>query len=84
MRSISLAQSTKKLEREAATILPDTSAPIFIFCSGGGRADEARKALVKLGYTGKITNGGMPEDIVGAAPEFMEAAQERSAAAATE
>ena len=61
----------------AATLLPSKTSPILIFCSGGGRADEARKTLQKLGYTGTITNGGMPEDLQEAIPEFLEAAKKK-------
>ena len=71
--------TTKALSDQAPTLLPSKTNPILIFCSGGGRADEARKTLQKLGYTGTITNGGMPEDLQEAIPEFMEAAAKRDA-----
>ena len=48
--------TTKALAEQAPTLLPTKTAPLMIFCSGGGRADEARKCLRGLGYTGAITN----------------------------
>ena len=61
--------SAKKLEEEAATLLPSKTSPIVVFCAIGGRADVARKALEKMGYTGTITNGGGLEDLQGAIPD---------------
>ena len=66
--------STKDLEEQAPKLIPSKAAPILVFCSGGGRAEEARKALKKLGYAGTITNGGMPEDIEEAVPDVLKAA----------
>ena len=72
--------STAELARRAPTLLPDRAAPILVFCAGGGRADEARKCLRGLGYTGSITNGGMPEDLAAIMPDALAAAAEQAAA----
>lgn len=69
--------TTKALAEQAPTLLPTKTAPLMIFCSGGGRADEARKCLRGLGYTGAITNGGMPEDLQEAIPDFLQAASKK-------
>ena len=61
----------KILESKAAELLPDKEANIIVFCAGGGRAEVAKNALVKMGYTGSITNGGMPEDILPILPELV-------------
>ena len=64
--------STKDLEARAPTLLPSKAAPMIIFCTAGGRADEARKALRKLGYTGNLTNGGMyPDDMTAAVEQAV-------------
>ena len=48
----------------------------------GGRAEEARKCLRGLGYTGSITNGGGPDDLAAVMPDALAAAAEQSAARA--
>ena len=66
--------SAKELEAAAPTLLPNRSAPIMLFCAGGGRAQVAVKALQSNGYTGTLTNAGMIEDLEEAVPDFLQAA----------
>jgi rhodanese-related sulfurtransferase len=72
--------STAALAEKAPQLFPNKAASILVLCSGGGRAEEARKCLVNLGYTGCITNGGMIEDLQEGIPDVLEVAWQKDAA----
>ncbi len=44
-------------------ILADTdkATPIELYCHSGGRAERARQALIKLGYTNVVNRGGLKD-----------------------
>lgn len=41
-----------------ATIAPDKSQPINLYCQSGRRAEAARQTLLNMGYTHVINHGG--------------------------
>lgn len=70
--------NSKELEEKASSLLPKKDAPILVFCAVGGRAAEAHKCLLKMGYTGTITNAGGIADLESAVPDVLEAAAKKS------
>lgn len=56
-----------RLEREAASVLPDKNAEILVYCRSGRRSAEAASILTSLGYTRVADFGGImlwPYEIV--------------------
>jgi rhodanese-related sulfurtransferase len=48
------------IERDIERLIPDTSAPIVLYCGGGYRSALAAEALGRMGYTNVISmDGGM-------------------------
>jgi rhodanese-related sulfurtransferase len=46
------------LERDIETAIPDTAAPIVVYCGGGFRSALAADNLQKMGYTNVISMDG--------------------------
>jgi rhodanese-related sulfurtransferase len=46
------------LERDIETKVPDTAAPIVLYCGGGYRSALAADALQKMGYTNVVSMDG--------------------------
>jgi phage shock protein E len=47
-----------KVAEKIGAVVANKSAPIFIYCRSGKRANIARESLSKLGYTNIINLGG--------------------------
>ena len=43
----------------ATIVLPDKSAPIYVYCRSGNRSKQASEKLVALGYTNIVEFGGI-------------------------
>jgi rhodanese-related sulfurtransferase len=46
------------IERDIEMVVPDTAAPIVLYCGGGFRSALAADALQKMGYTNVISMDG--------------------------
>jgi len=46
------------IERDIETKIPDTAAPIILYCGGGFRSALAAESLQKMGYTNVISMDG--------------------------
>ena len=46
------------IERDIEKAIPDTSAPLFLYCGGGFRSAMAAKNLQEMGYTNVISMDG--------------------------
>ena len=42
-----------------ASVVPDKSTPIFLYCRSGKRSGRAKKALASMGYTNAVNIGGI-------------------------
>jgi len=49
------------LREQSATLLPDKSAPIIVYCASGKRSQKAVKILIELGYEDVHNGGGIGE-----------------------
>ena len=45
--------------RDAEDVLPDLSAPLFVYCLSGGRSGRAVAELTQMGYTAVTNIGGI-------------------------
>ena len=45
--------------RDAERVLPDLSAPLFVYCLSGGRSGRATAVLTEMGYTAVTNIGGI-------------------------
>ena len=43
----------------AKKLIPDSSTPVFTYCTNGGRADRAAKRLKRMGFVNCVSLGGV-------------------------
>ena len=51
--------SAPQLETKAASVLPDKSAPVIVYCGSGKRASIAKNVLESQGYENVLNAGGL-------------------------
>ena len=50
-----------RIEAEIASVAPDKSAPVILYCRSGRRADTALKAMRSMGYENVSNFGGLED-----------------------
>ena len=48
-----------EISQRAASVLPNRSAPILIYCRSGRRSEAAARLLISMGYTDVTDFGGI-------------------------
>ena len=49
----------KRVAAEAATVLPDKAAPVYVYCLSGARSSRAVEALKAVGFSNVTNVGGI-------------------------